>query len=71
MLLRLYIRIIFGSLGIAVVDPRILGCVRTHPPKNTDNSKVTLDEPNFFKSQDLVLRIAERADSDYFILLYN
>jgi hypothetical protein len=35
-----------GSLGIAVVDPRILGCVRTHTPQNTDKSTVTPNEPS-------------------------
>ncbi len=28
--------IFFGSLGIAVVDTRILGCVRMHATQNTD-----------------------------------
>jgi hypothetical protein len=40
----------YGSLGIAVVDPRILGWVRTHPTQNTDYSTVTPKEPKLFEA---------------------
>jgi hypothetical protein len=30
-----------------VLDPRILRCVRTHTPQNSDNSTVTPNESNY------------------------